>query len=156
MEQVKNSKIRFRPNVAGILQNAEGQILICERLSPPGAWQFPQGGVDKGETVEDALQREMEEEICVRPEHYEVIEKRGPYRYVFADNRKRRGFHGQEQTYFLLRFKGDDSCINVATKHQEFRTTRWIYPNEFELSWLPEFKRDVYRAVLRDFFNVVK
>lgn len=148
--------IRFRPNVAGILQNAEGQILICERLTPVGAWQFPQGGVDKGETVEGALLREMEEELCIQPRHYEVKEKRGPYRYLFGDDRKKRGFHGQEQTYFLLQLKGDDGCINVNTEHQEFRDTRWIYPAEFELSWLPEFKRDVYRAVLRDFFSVLK
>ncbi len=148
--------IRLRPNVAGIVQNAEGQILIGERLNVAGSWQFPQGGVDKGETSEQALAREMEEELSLRPGAYQVLSKKGPYRYLFGKGRQKKGFHGQEQIYFLLRLTVPEAGINVATSHQEFRSVRWIRPSEFDLNWLPGFKRAVYRAVLTDFFGVLK
>jgi putative (di)nucleoside polyphosphate hydrolase len=56
---------RFRPNVAAILQREDGRILVGERADVPGAWQFPQGGVNEGEGSLEALERELEEEIGV-------------------------------------------------------------------------------------------
>ncbi len=148
------SEIEYRSNVAGILRNARGQILVCERLQIEGAWQFPQGGVDDGETLEQALKRELWEEIGVIPEDYRIVETRGPYRYLFGDGRKKKGFHGKEQHYFLCEFVARDSHIDVATEHPEFRAWKWIAPAEFQLAWLPTMKVDVYRAVFRDFFNI--
>lgn len=145
---------RYRPNVAAILRDAGGRILVCERFDRPGAWQFPQGGIDPGETSEQALARELVEEISVAPEDYRVVERRGPYRYLLGGGRKKKGFHGQEQQYFLVDFTGAESRINVLTAHQEFRAVRWIAPWQFDLAWLPEMKREVYRAVLKDFFDV--
>ncbi len=143
----------YRPNVAAILQNDIGEILICERSDHPGSWQFPQGGIDRGETPETALPRELREEISLEPAHYSVEERRGPYRYQFADGVKMRGFHGQEQTYFRLRLLGEPGAVNVATAHPEFRAVRWIQPAHFPLASLPAMKHDVYRRVLRDFFG---
>ena len=74
---------KFRLNVAGILRDSEGRILICERLGNRGAWQFPQGGVDDGETLEEALFRELREEIGVDSNSYEIVAQRGPYRYAY-------------------------------------------------------------------------
>ena len=148
------SEIEYRSNVAGILRNAPGQILVCERLQIEGAWQFPQGGVDEGESLEQALKRELWEEIGVIPEDYRIVETRGPYRYLFGDGRRKRGFHGKEQHYFLCEFTGPDSHIDVATEHPEFGGWKWIAPDEFQLAWLPEMKVGVYRAVFRDFFNM--
>ena len=146
--------MKYRPCVAGMFQREDGCILIGERLDTAGAWQFAQGGIDAGETAEMALRREMEEELSVRSGDYEIVARRGPYRYRFPEGVKKRGFDGQEQTYFLMRFTGTDACINVATAHPEFRRVRWIVPGEFDLAWLPDFKKDVYRAVLFDFFGV--
>ena len=145
---------RYRPNVAGILQRTDGRILICERLKEAGSWQFAQGGVDPGETMEEALVREMQEELSLRPDDYLILCRKGPYRYLFGRNRKKKGYDGQEQIYFLTLMTCPEGRINVATPHQEFRRTRWIKPCEFDLRWLPDFKREVYRAVLRDFFGV--
>jgi putative (di)nucleoside polyphosphate hydrolase len=153
-EQSAQPVIRLRPNVAGIVQNAEGRILICERLNTAGSWQFPQGGVDKGESPEGALVREMEEELSLRSKDYTILSKRGPYRYVFGNGRLKKGYHGQEQDYFLLRLTGPEERINVVTKHQEFSSCRWIEPWQFKLDWVPDFKREVYRAVLSDFFGI--
>jgi putative (di)nucleoside polyphosphate hydrolase len=143
----------YRLNVAAILRNIEGKILICERINVPGAWQFPQGSVDKNETHEQALGRELWEEIGVEPLQYRVVLKKGPYRYGFGGKNKK-GFHGKEQFYFLCDFRDPAPRINVAMPHPEFRAYRWIRPSEFEVGWLPEMKHDVYRAVLLDFFNV--
>ena len=147
---------RYRLNAAGILQRTDGCILICERLGEAGCWQFAQGGVNRGETPGEALEREMEEELSLRREDYVVICSKGPYRYLFAKGRKKKGYDGQEQTYFLTLMTCLEERINVATAHPEFRRTRWIRPEAFDLCWLPEFKRAVYRAVLFDFFGVGK
>lgn len=151
--------VRYRANVAALMVNAAGCLLICERATIPGAWQFPQGGVDSGETPEDALFREVREEVGLEPQHYEVIDRREGYRYLYpqgARSKKLRkhGSHGQEQTYFLCYLKPDAPQVDVNQKQREFRAYRWILPEEFDLDWLPEFKRDVYREVMRDFFRV--
>lgn len=147
---------KFRPNVAGILERPEdGRILIAERVDVAGAWQFPQGGVDEGEDLETAIVREMEEEIGLKASDYEVVEQRGGYRYTFPEERMKRGkYQGQEQTYFRCRFLGDESAISLDHHNQEFSSYRWILPEEFDLAWLPEFKRKVYANVLRDFFGI--
>lgn len=147
-------EIRFRPNVAGIIQAPDGRVLICERMEPAGAWQFPQGGVDPGETYEEAFRREMEEEICLKPEDYTIVDRNGPYRYRFEAGRLKHGYHGQEQHYFLAHLRAPEVRIDICTDHPEFRNFRWIAPTEFDFEWLPGFKREVYRAVFRDFFGI--
>ncbi|EDY16840.1 NUDIX hydrolase [Chthoniobacter flavus Ellin428] len=146
--------IRYKANVAAILRNARGRILVCERLGVDGAWQFPQGGIDDGETPEQALVREVWEEIGVSARDFKIIEKRGPYRYLYGNGRIKRGWHGKEQSYFLCDYTGLDAEIHVDTEHPEFQAFRWIAPVDFRLSWLPEMKRAVYRAVLADFFRI--
>jgi putative (di)nucleoside polyphosphate hydrolase len=148
------SGLKYQPNVAAILRNSTGSILIGERISVANAWQFPQGGVDEGESHEEAIKRELWEEIGVLPEHYRIVEKRGPYYYGFPSGLEKRGHHGKEQYYFLCDFSGPDSRINVATEHPEFRAWRWVQPSAFEIAWLPEMKREVYTQVFRDFFNL--
>jgi putative (di)nucleoside polyphosphate hydrolase len=146
--------IKYQPNVAAILLNPAGQIWIGERYSIPGAWQFPQGGVDAGESHEEAIKRELWEEIGVLPQDYALGEKRGPYYYQFPPGITKRGHQGKEQWYFLCRFHGPDARIHVATEHPEFRAWRWIEPRAFDLAWLPEMKREVYARVFRDFLGI--
>ena len=149
------SKPKYRPNVAAILERSDGKIFVGERLDVPGAWQFPQGGIDEGETDEEALVREIEEEIGLKPDDYEVVESRGGYRYKFPDGVvKWRIYRGQQQIYFRCALKGDESSIRLDAHHQEFGDYRWILPEEFDLDWLPKFKRGVYASVLNDFFGV--
>jgi putative (di)nucleoside polyphosphate hydrolase len=147
--------VLYRPNVAAILTRSDGQILIAERLRFRGAWQFPQGGVDDGETTEAALFREVDEEIGVARELIAIRSQRGGYRYAFPKGRLKYGLYGgQEQTYFLCDFLGRDEDIDLNKHNREFGRWKWILPHEFELSWVPRFKQKVYRSVFRDFFEL--
>ena len=150
---MSKSEPSYQQNVAGILRNRDGKILICERASMRGAWQFPQGGVDPGETPEQALVRELWEEISVDPGDFKILSKRDGYRYLFSGGKKR-GHDGKNQTYFLCDFLGDDSKLNVQTEHPEFRAWKWIAPAEFRREWLPEMKLEVYSSVFQDFFGI--
>jgi putative (di)nucleoside polyphosphate hydrolase len=145
--------MRYRPAVAAILQDRSGRILICERADTSGSWQFPQGGIEAGETPVTALEREVLEEISLPRSAYSIRSVRGPYRYRFPAGLTKKGFRGQAHHYFLLRLRGSKSLLNVAGPHAEFRSTRWIRPEEFNLAWLPPMKRRAYLRVLRDFFG---
>jgi putative (di)nucleoside polyphosphate hydrolase len=147
--------LRYRWNVGAILKRADGKILIGERSNVAGAWQFPQGGVKKSETALKALSRELMEELSLASAYYRVIESKGPYRYIFPPGRTKEGYDGQEQTYFLVEFTGTDSNIDVKTDEPEFVRFRWVEPSEFQIDWVPKFKREVYRKLFWDFFRVV-
>jgi putative (di)nucleoside polyphosphate hydrolase len=143
----------YRPAVAAILQDRDGRILICERSDAAGAWQFPQGGIEPGETRVAALAREVLEEISLPRKAYSIVCVRGPYRYRFPAGITKKGFRGQAHHYFLLRLRSAKSAVNVVELGAEFRAARWIRPDEFNLTWLPPMKRRAYRRVLRDFFD---
>ncbi|MBK1829853.1 RNA pyrophosphohydrolase [Verrucomicrobiaceae bacterium R5-34] len=148
---------KYRPNVAALVLNREGKLLVCERVNSTGLWQFPQGGVDAGEKRKHALAREVEEEIGLPSDAYRVLEKRGGYTYLYPKQvRKQKSyFDGQVQTYYLCRLKKNAPELDLKRhKNQEFGRYQWINPDEFNLKWLPEFKRQVYRAVMLDFFGV--
>ena len=146
---------KYRPNVAALLRNPSGKVLVAERIQNPGAWQFPQGGIDLGETALEALHREIGEELSLSPSAYGVIEQRDGYRYDFPEGvRPWKNVRGQEQSYFLCDFYGDGSEIVIETKHPEFSSWRWIEPREFDIAWVIDFKKEVYRRVLRDFFSI--
>lgn len=149
----------YRPNAAIIYQRSDGRVLICERVKPAGAWQFPQGGIKKGEDPLDAARREGMEETGFRPNEYEVIASHGPYRYDYPPEERERvlrkrgiPYAGQEQHYYLCRMHDDKAEPWLDNK--EFCSYQWIFPAEFNLKTLPDFKRGVYKRVLRDFFGV--
>ena len=73
----------YRPNVAGLMVREDGKLLVCERSRQKGAWQFPQGGIDPGETATEAVKREVREEVGFLPSQYDVVESR-EYRYELS------------------------------------------------------------------------
>ncbi len=143
----------YRRNAAIILRNSAGEILLCERSDWRGCWQFPQGGAKKGETLLDALHREIEEELGLKPSDYRVLSTKGPYRYLFMNGRKKDGFDGQEQYYFLAELTNTQRPLRFDSCH-EFRAARWLPPASYDLSWISSMKREVYVSVFRDFFGV--
>ncbi len=145
----------YRPNVAAILEDKDGRILIGERADCDGCWQLPQGGIEPGDTPESALPRELREELSLEPADYCIEERRGPYRYLFPEGRTKKGYIGQEQYYFRLKLITSPTRVDIehASDH-EFQAARWIHPAEFTLAWLPEMKHAVYRQVFKDFYGL--
>jgi putative (di)nucleoside polyphosphate hydrolase len=145
----------FRPNVGIIVANDHGQVLWARRIGGQDAWQFPQGGINPNESAEQALYRELYEEVGLAPEDVEIVgSTRGWLRYLLPKKLLRRGSSplciGQKQRWYLLRLLADESKIDLHTqKKDEFDHWRWVnywYP----LGKVVSFKRDVYRKALRE------
>lgn len=146
----------YRRNVGVMLANAQGQVFVGQRIdNDQAAWQMPQGGIDAGETPQEAALRELLEETGVSPALVSVeAETTGWLSYDLphdvVPNIWKGRFRGQEQKWFLLRFNGNDNDVNIATDHPEFSEWRWLAPEELIDNIVP-FKRSVYEAVLAEF-----
>ena len=148
----KNEK--YRPNVAMIIvsQNYpdKKELFIAQRNDLTDIWQFPQGGIDKGEEVKEALFREMEEEIGT-----DAAEIVGEYpewiSYDFPEKiaKKMKPYKGQTQRYFLLKL-GKDAKLNLATKHPEFINYKFVDVDKV-LEYTAHFKKPVYETVINYF-----
>lgn len=145
---------RYRQNVAAILQRADGKILMARRSDFPESWQFPQGGMGKNESAEEALRREIAEEVSLPGRLYRVEMVRGGYRYDFPSGADRRGFSGQEQTYFLCLLEpGAEDSVDPMRGCGEFTESTWVEIASFPFHLVPPMKQEVYRQVMRDFFG---
>lgn len=144
----------FRANVGIILCNQEDRVLWARRTRQD-TWQFPQGGIKENETIEEAVYRELEEEIGLGPGHIRVIgctrswlRYRLPSRYVRHGNKPL--CIGQKQIWYLLRFVGQEQDVRLdLTDNPEFDYWCWVnywYP----LSEIVYFKRKVYRRALNE------
>jgi putative (di)nucleoside polyphosphate hydrolase len=128
----------YRPAVGVMLINAEGKVWVGQRLDNSlDAWQMPQGGLDPGEDPLEGALRELEELYYDLPE--DLIGKvwKEPWR-------------GQRQTWFLARFLGTDSDVDIATPDPEFRAWKWAEASELPAMIVP-FKKTLYEAVLAAF-----
>jgi len=149
----------FRPNVGIVICNAEGKLLWAKRIGQ-NAWQFPQGGIQRGEKPEQALFRELGEELGLTRDDVQILgvtsgwlRYRLPSRYL----RRSRGrvCIGQKQKWFALRLIADDTAVRLdASDKPEFDGWRWVD------YWLPldevvEFKREVYHSALRELAGVL-
>lgn len=144
----------YRPAVAAIVQNSEGHILIGERSDRPGTWQLPQGGRSSGETLEESLWRELEEETSLKPSDCTIIGQYGPYCYLLPADLIKEGYRGQEHFYFLLQLVRSIPSTALTPAHQEFRTFRWIDPSQFQLNWLPPMKRTAYQEAFKAILGI--
>lgn len=144
----------FRPNVGIILLNHRNQVFWGKRIRTH-SWQFPQGGIKHGESPEQAMFRELHEEVGLLPDHVRIVARtRDWLRYEvpqhFIRKDARGHYKGQKQIWFLLQLTGRDCDMNLrASTHPEFDAWRW---HEY---WVPletviEFKRDVYQLALSE------
>ena len=144
-----------------MLANREGQVFVGQRFETKegDAWQMPQGGIDKGETPEQALMRELGEETGIAEDLVDII-ARSPREHHYDLPEELAGkiwggkYRGQVQHWFLLRFKGEDSDINIATPHPEFQAWRWVN-SDLLVDLIVPFKRPVYREVVQEFEHLL-
>lgn len=146
----------YRPNVGLVVFNSEGRVWLGRRAGWAGAhsWQFPQGGVDPGEDWEAAARRELQEETGIRS--VEVINRTADWVvYDFPPeahgSKVAKGFRGQKQKWFAMRFTGQDSEVDLeAHPPAEFDRWRWAQLDEVPALVVP-FKREAYEFVVNAF-----
>lgn len=153
----------YRPCVGIALFNEDNRVFVGERIDTPGAWQMPQGGIDPGETPEEAFYRELAEEIGTqKAEILHIHEQKlrydlpphlmgkGPGSRLLWDGK----YRGQEQTWIAARFTGSNEDIDIeAHGEPEFMAWQWIEIGDV-LDLIVPFKRDIYRQVIEAFSDI--
>ena len=152
----KPAALPYRPCAGVMLVNSANQVFVGQRIDTTlEAWQMPQGGIDPGEDALAAAVRELGEETGVAPEQVELIAE-APNEFFYdlppdlVGQVWKGKWRGQRQRWFLFRFLGADSDIDIATAHPEFRAWRWSDPADLPAMIVP-FKRALYEDVLAAF-----
>ncbi len=151
-------KLPLRIGVGIIVLNDKNYVFVGKRKDNPGnKWQMPQGGVDKNENFKAAMKRELFEETGIK--NIKIIKEiENLYQYELPENLKgiiwKGRYRGQKQKWFITRFKGNDSEINLNTSLPEFIEWKWIKPEK-----LPEvivnFKKNLYIKLLNEINQVI-
>ncbi|MEO6582665.1 MAG: RNA pyrophosphohydrolase [Sphingomicrobium sp.] len=148
----------YRRGVGVMLLNVDGKIWAGRRIdNTDEAWQMPQGGIDNGEKPWATALRELEEETGIPPRLVERIAK-CPERLRYDLPAELQGklwggkYKGQLQDWYLCRFLGEDSDVDIATADPEFCDWKWVAPAEL-LDLIVPFKRDLYQRLLAEFRN---
>ena len=151
-------KLPMRTGVGIIVLDSKDRVFVGKRKDNPGDnWQMPQGGVDKSEDYITAMKRELFEETSISS--FKIVkELEKIYQYELPENLIgiiwKGKYRGQKQKWFITRFLGEESEINLNTKHAEFIDWKWIEPK-----LLPEvivsFKKDLYLNLLTEINLVI-
>ena len=149
----------YRHNVGIILVNPQGQLFWARRIGED-SWQFPQGGIRAHETPEEALFRELSEEVGLRPEDVEVVGSthdwlryRLPKRFVHR--RRKPVCIGQKQRWFLLKLISHEERVRLDTSEKpEFDHWRWV-DHEAPVNEVVSFKRNVYQRALNELIPLI-
>ena len=149
----KLNKLPYRQGVGIMLANKEKKIFVGKRIDNRAAWQMPQGGVDQDENIVDAAKRELKEETGVSS--IKIIKKSDKiYTYDLPDyllGKIWKGrFKGQEQTWFLAQFLGEDDEINLDQKNAEFKKWKWVNIDQLPDLIVP-FKKELYQELVKEF-----
>jgi putative (di)nucleoside polyphosphate hydrolase len=146
----------YRPAVGVMLIDAARQVWVGQRLDNSlEAWQMPQGGLDAGEEPLQGALRELEEETGISRGLVELVaQAKEELTYDLPDDLIgkvwKEPWRGQRQTWFLMRFLGEDKDVNIATPEPEFRAWKWADPAELPAMIVP-FKQQLYRDVVEAF-----
>jgi len=157
--KINVSDLPFRQGVGMMILDKNNRVFVGKRLdSKSNGWQMPQGGIDLGETPSSAALREMEEEVGSGKGEI-IAESKKWYSYRVPDFLIPRlwggKYCGQRQKWFLIRFKGDDSDININTEYPEFDQWKWIEFDQLLADIIP-FKLKLYEQVVDEFESLLK
>ena len=148
---MSQKKLPLRIGVGAIVLNNKNKIFVGKRAdNPVNKWQMPQGGVNKGENLINAMKRELMEETSIQ--NIKVLKKIDRwFKYELPKDLLgiiwKGKFRGQKQKWFIVRFIGNESEINLKTKHPEFIEWKWIEIDELT-NVIVDFKKDVYKKLV--------
>tara|TARA_B100000029_G_C17181338_1_gene817080 strand:- start:151 stop:627 length:477 start_codon:yes stop_codon:yes gene_type:complete len=154
----KYENLPLRNGVGIILLNKENKIFVAKRIdNPKNFWQMPQGGVDKNENYYKAALRELEEETSIKSvKLIKEIERK--FTYILPDHLIgiiwKGKFKGQKQKWFVMRFIGKESEININTKHPEFLDWKWIGLEDLTKIAV-NFKLNVYKDIKQELSEIL-
>ena len=144
-------KLPLRIGVGAIVLNSENKIFVGKRADNPiDKWQMPQGGVDKGENFISAMKRELKEETSIQ--NIKILKQIDQwFEYELPKNLLgiiwKGKFRGQKQKWFVVRFIGNESEINLKTKHPEFIEWKWVEVDDLT-KVIVDFKKGVYKKLV--------
>ena len=148
---MSKKKLPLRIGVGVIVLNNDNKIFVAKRKdNPVDKWQMPQGGINKNESFLTAMKRELDEETSIK--NIQIIkELDGWFQYELPKNLVgiiwKGKFRGQKQKWFVVRFTGKESEINLKTEHPEFIEWKWVKMNDLP-KIIVDFKKDVYEKLL--------
>ena len=148
----------MRKGVGIIVLNKKNKVFVGKRRDNPGdKWQMPQGGVDEGEDNFTAMQRELIEETSIK--NIKIIKEiENVFEYELPENLVgiiwKGKFRGQKQKWFITRFLGQDSEINLNTSHPEFIEWKWLEPEKLP-DVIVDFKKNLYLKLLKEIKLVI-
>ena len=148
----------YRSGVGIVVLNKNNKVFVARRIdNPKNFWQMPQGGVDKNEDFLTAAFRELDEETSIKSVEL-IKELDGFITYNLPDHLLgiiwKGKYKGQTQKWFVMRFIGEDSEININTKHPEFLEWKWVELNEIT-KLVVNFKLDLYQEVQRKVGKII-
>ncbi len=142
---------KFRQNVAIVAIGQSGKMLVCQRADIAGAIQIPQGGIEDGETPEEAMHRELFEEVGAKA--LNVIAKMPKsISYIWPEHLHKNGYIGQEQIYFLVEIDESKPLTLGPKDNPEFSNSEWMKAEDF-LFKVSGFKKEAYKAGVSYFLN---
>lgn len=155
---MENKQLPLRTGVGIVVLNKENRVFVAKRKdNPVDNWQMPQGGVDEGEDLLSAMRRELLEETSIY--NIKILKKLDYWlEYMLPKNLIgiiwKGKYSGQKQKWFIVKFLGNDSEININTKNPEFIEWKWI-----EIKYLPDvivsFKKNVYLKLTEELKNLI-
>ena len=146
----KYKKLPLRSGVGIVILNEENKVFVAKRIdNPKNFWQLPQGGVDENENFYTAALRELKEETSIVSVKL-IKEIEDKLTYILPDHLIgiiwKGKFKGQKQKWFIMKFVGNESEINIKTKHPEFLDWKWIDPEKLT-DIAVHFKLEVYKKL---------
>jgi len=163
MSQPSVDKTLYRPAAGIVIFNPKGQVWLGRRAGEKSKyrWQFPQGGIDKGEKPKDAAMRELWEETGLKPEHVAPLGRIKDWLYYdfppeYKGRKATKGWHGQRQKWFAVRLSGKDKHFDLKA-HPPIEFSDWKWGNLSDTADLiVPFKRKVYERLIIEFADYAK
>lgn len=146
-------KLPYRKGVGIMLINEQKKVFVGKRIDNAEAWQMPQGGIDEDENVIDAMKRELKEETGISS--IKII-KQSAFEHIYDLPKNLIGklwkgkYGGQNQTWFLVQFTGNEIEINLNQKHAEFKEWKWVSAKKLPDLIVP-FKKELYQKLIIEF-----